>query len=95
LDRQTDSKQITHNPYLEINRIKGIPYVKLAIGKRRIYLGSLKPDQPTSLLDVVIMSLDRLTIDQIRALQRADKSMREPGRRPGPHRPKQWFGSRF
>jgi hypothetical protein len=96
MGRQTDSKHLTHNAYLGICRIKGRPYVQLISGKTRIYLGCLNPSDPASLLDVALKSLDRLTVDQLIALQRADKSMREGKPKPGP-RPKRppLFGSRI
>jgi hypothetical protein len=96
MGQQTSGKPLTINAYLQILRIKGRSYLQLVSGKTRIYLGCLNPGDPTTLLDVTIKGLDRLTVDQIKALQRADKSMREGKPKPGP-RPKRppLFGSRL
>jgi hypothetical protein len=96
MGRQTSGKRLTTNAYLRICRIKGHPYLQLTAGETRVYLGRLNPDDPASMLDVSLKRLDDLTIEQIRALLRADKSMREPGRKPGRH-PKRpaLFGARF
>jgi hypothetical protein len=96
MGRQTSGKHLSPKPYLEVTRINGITYLRLCVAKRRIYLGAMNPEQPAAILETAVRGLDALTIDELKALQRADKSMREGKPKPGP-RPKRppLFGSRI
>jgi len=58
-------------------------YAELRFGQYRIGLGVYDPTDPSWLLSIALKAISRLTDYELQHLLRADKSMREPNRKPG------------